>query len=477
MLFNSVTYFIFFLIVFYAYWFLFNRKLIWRNLLLVVTGFVFYGWWDWRFLYLLWFTSSVDFLTAKYIAKSSNHATRRILLTITLVINLSVLGFFKYFNFFYDSVVTTLHHLGLSVNTFSLQVILPIGISFYTFQSIAYVVDVYRQKLEACDSYITFLSFVSFFPQLVAGPISRPNDLLTQFYTTSKFLYPAAVSGLRLILFGLFKKVVIADTLALYVDEVFNHPEAYNGGVVALSVVAFAFQIYGDFSGYSDMARGSAKLLGFDLVKNFKGPYWSLSFKEFWQRWHISLSTWFRDYLYIPLGGNKTTVFKRYTNLMITFLVSGLWHGANWTFVVWGGIHGLMLVAEDGIKQTIKWSAPNWAKRLLVFCIVTLAWIFFRANNVQDALTLIQHLFIEWSLVDVLHSLNSVYGSFRLVICLCVLLLMAIYLDRLQFKQQLKPTLDQLPMTLRWLIYCLFVILIIIFGANDNAPNFIYFKF
>lgn len=363
------------------------------------------------------------------------------------------------------------------MNTFSLQVILPIGISFYTFQSIAYVVDVYKGKLEACDDYVTFLGFVSFFPQLVAGPISRPNDLLKQFYFTSKFLYPAAVSGMRLILFGLFKKVVIADMLALYVDEVFNHSTVYTGGVVALSVVAFAFQIYGDFSGYSDIARGSAKLLGFDLVQNFEAPYWSQSFKEFWQRWHISLSTWFRDYLYIPLGGNKTTTPKRYANLMITFLVSGLWHGANWTFVVWGGIHGLMLVAEDGVKRTLNWYIPIWVKGLLVFFIVNVAWIFFRANNVQEALNLIQHLFTKWSLVDVVNTLKLVYGSYLLIICLCVLLLLTIYIDRLQCKHKLRFALEQLPTSMRWIIYLFLVTLIIVFGANDNAPNFIYFKF
>ncbi len=355
MLFNSIDFAIFLPVVFFLYWFVTNHNLKLQNALLVVASYIFYGWWDWTFLSLIAFSSFVDYFVGIGLSKTDNSRKRKILLLISILVNLGFLGFFKYCNFFLDNFVEAFSFFGQSINVQGLNIVLPVGISFYTFQTLSYSIDVYRRKLEPTKDVVAFFAFVSFFPQLVAGPIERATNLLPQFYIERKFEYDKAVDGMRQILWGLFKKMVIADNCAYYATDIFTNYQDYPGSTLLLGVFFFAFQIYGDFSGYSDIAIGTSRLFGFNLMKNFAFPYFSRDIAEFWRRWHISLSTWFRDYVYIPLGGSRGGKWMNIRNIFVIFIVSGFWHGANWTFIIWGALNALyflplMLLSKNRIN-------------------------------------------------------------------------------------------------------------------------------
>ena len=386
MLFNSVIYFVFLTIAVLIYW-----RLAWRqqNVFLLIASYIFYGYWDWRFLSLMWASTLVDFFCAKIIAASDDKIKRRSLLTLSLVLNFGFLGFFKYFNFFIDSASVGLESMGIHVPMKVLAIVLPPGISFYTFQAVAYIVDVYFKKLEPSKNLIDYALFISLFPHLIAGPIQRPSHLLPQCQKPRHFDADWFCDGLLLIASGLFRKCVIADNCGAIANAVFDGHMGSNAAVMLLGVYAFAWQIYGDFSAYSDFARGSAQLLGFHFMVNFKQPYLAVSLQDFWRRWHISLSTWLRDYLYIALGGNRLGTVRTYVNLMSTMLLGGLWHGANWTFVVWGAIHGVGLAVERLLTGGKPEASTNvfgrWAQRIFIFHIVCLSWVFFRANSVKAA--------------------------------------------------------------------------------------------
>ncbi|QIY92254.1 MBOAT family O-acyltransferase [Chryseobacterium gallinarum] len=403
MLFNSLNFAIFFPIVFILYWFL-NKNLKLQNILLAIASFYFYACWDWRFLFLLMFSIALDFFSGIRIENSKTKRAATIWLTISIAINLGFLGFFKYYNFFIDNFAELLKGLGFTVNMWTLKVILPVGISFYTFHGLSYVIDVYKKRIKAERNFIDYSLFVSFFPLLVAGPIERATHLLPQIKKERQFSYENAVSGLRQILWGLLKKIVIADQCAIYVNEIFALHYGLNGSTLLVGAILFSFQIYGDFSGYSDIALGTARMMGFDLLKNFNYPYFSRDIAEFWRRWHISLSSWFRDYLYIPLGGSKGGLWMKIRNTFIIFLVSGLWHGANWTFIVWGGLNALFIMPSIIFKtnrnnldiageNSLLPNLNEFFKILITFGLTTFAWIFFRSDSVIDALKFIRRMF------------------------------------------------------------------------------------
>lgn len=391
MLFNSIEFFLLIIPVFFLYWFPLSRNLKGQNWLLLVASYFFYGWWDWRFLFLIAFSSILDFTIAKRLDLESNVHRRKILLWTSILVNIGFLAFFKYFNFFIESFSEAFTFFGYSLAPNRLDIILPVGISFYTFQTMSYTLDVYRKKLNANDDIISFLAFVSFFPQLVAGPIERASHLLPQFTNPRKFDYAWAISGGKIFIWGLFKKVVIADNAAVLVEGVFSSYSQQSSMSLILGSIFFSFQIYGDFSGYSDMATGLSRIFGFDLISNFKFPYLSKNISVFWKRWHISLTSWFRDYLYIPLGGNRRGKKRAMLNVFIVFLVSGFWHGANWTFIVWGLIHGLIylfyFVSEPKKEDVfLSFSVSNLFQITLTFLLVSLAFVFFRSPSVYDAI-------------------------------------------------------------------------------------------
>ncbi|QNM84795.1 MBOAT family protein [Polaribacter pectinis] len=404
MLFNSIDFAVFLPVVFILYWFLVNKSLKAQNLLIVFASYLFYGWWDWRFLILIIFSTLVDYSIGRKLKLTESKAQRKLLLWTSIIVNLGFLGFFKYYNFFLDNFVTAFSFFGTSINSSSLNIILPVGISFYTFQTLSYTIDVYRNKLEPTKDIIAFSAFVCFFPQLVAGPIERATNLLPQFKRERFFDNKKAIDGLHLILWGLFKKIVIADSCANYANEIFSNYENMNSLSLALGAIYFAFQIYGDFSGYSDIAIGTSKLFGINLMRNFNFPYFSRDIAEFWRNWHISLSTWFRDYLYIPLGGSRGGLKMKIRNTFIIFLVSGFWHGANWTFIVWGTLNALYFlpllitnnnrnnldtVAKNRIFPTLK----EFVFMITTFSLTVVAWVFFRADSVLIAVKYLQKLF------------------------------------------------------------------------------------
>ncbi len=388
MLFDSPAYVLFLLLVVLFYWRLNFRN---QNRFLLAASYFFYGWWDWRFLLLMIGSTTLDYIVARRIEAAATDRARRSWLTFSLIVNFSVLGFFKYFNFFLDSSAHVLQAVGLSNLPLSfLKIILPPGISFYTFQEVAYIVDVYQRKLKAADSFVEYALFVSLFPHLIAGPIQRPSHLLPQVQRERTYDQDKVFDGIILILEGLFRKCVVADNCALIANSAFaGSLGPLSLPTVLIGVYAFAWQIYGDFSGYSSIARGSAQLMGFHFMVNFRQPYFAQTLQDFWRRWHISLSTWLREYLYIPLGGNRNGSLQTYRNLMLTMLLGGLWHGANWTFVVWGGIHGGGLAAERLLASPRPESKASfagiWLRRIFIFHVVCLAWIFFRATSVTSA--------------------------------------------------------------------------------------------
>ena len=399
MLFNSLDFAIFLPIVFLLYWFVAQKNLKLQNALIVVASYVFYGWWDWRFLSLIIFSTVVDYLIGQRLRTEDKQSKRKVLLWTSIIVNLGFLGFFKYYNFFLENFVDAFSLFGMQINANSLNIILPVGISFYTFQTLSYTIDVYRKKLEPTKDFIAFSAFVCFFPQLVAGPIERATNLLPQFYKKRTFEYHKAVDGMRQILWGLFKKVVIADNCAEFANQIFNNSADMNGSTLVLGAIFFTFQIYGDFSGYSDIAIGTSRLFGFDLKQNFATPYFSRDIAEFWRRWHISLSTWFRDYLYIPLGGSRGGTWMKVRNTFAIFLVSGFWHGANWTFIIWGALNAIYflpllltnnnrknlgVVAEGKLLPSLR----ELFAMLTTFRLTVFAWIFFRAENLSHAFRL-----------------------------------------------------------------------------------------
>ena len=478
MLFNSIDFAIFLPIVFILYWYVFNRSRTQQNAFLVGASYFFYGYWDWRFLSLIALSSAVDYFVGIGFAKTEDHAKRRLLLLTSLVVNLGFLGFFKYFNFFAESFAQAFVFFGEPIaDPARLSIVLPVGISFYTFQTLSYSIDVYRRRLEPTQDFWSFFAFVSFFPQLVAGPIERATSLLPQFYVGRRFDYDSAVDGLRQILWGLFKKIVIADGCAVYVDQIFASYSGFSGSTLLLGAVFFAFQIYGDFSGYSDIAIGTARLFGFQLTRNFAFPYFSRDIAEFWRRWHISLSTWFRDYIYIPLGGSRGGTGMRIRNTLAIFLLSGLWHGANWTFVVWGFLNACyflpLLLRDRNRKHTNLPAEGKWLPSLreatqisTTFLLTVLAWVVFRADSIGDAQRYLAGIFTP--------SLFSVpeVGSPRLG-ALIVVFVIAEWLQR-DKRHALEVEFVRWP-SARWAIYYATVAVIYFFGATQQ--QFIYFQF
>jgi D-alanyl-lipoteichoic acid acyltransferase DltB (MBOAT superfamily) len=404
MLFNSPEFLLFLPIVFGLYWFVTQRSLKAQNLLLLVASYVFYGWWDWRFLGLIALSTIVDFLVGIRIEEAPDKARKKRWLWVSLAVNLGILGYFKYANFFIENWISAWQSLGVTMHASTLQVILPVGISFYTFQTLSYSIDIYRGNLKATRDPVAFGAFVSFFPQLLAGPIERATNLLPQITSPRTFTYEQGRDGMRLILWGMFKKVVVADSLAIPVNDIFIHYDTLPGSVIALGAILFSVQIYGDFSGYSDIAIGTAKLFGIRLQTNFNFPYFSRDIAEFWRRWHISLSTWFRDYLYIPLGGSRVSKSKAIRNVFIIFLVSGFWHGDNWTFIIWGGIHALLFIPlllrginrkhTSSVIAEGRWlPTPRELFQMgFTFSLVSLAWIFFRCSSSSQAFEMLTQI-------------------------------------------------------------------------------------
>jgi D-alanyl-lipoteichoic acid acyltransferase DltB (MBOAT superfamily) len=371
---------------------------------------LFYGWWDWRFLSLILFSTIVDYSIGISLLKQEKNSKRKFLLWTSIIVNLGLLGFFKYYNFFIDNFISAFTFFGVNLNVSSLNIILPVGISFYTFQTLSYSIDIYRKKLKPTKDFIAFAAFVSFFPQLVAGPIERATNLLPQLLNKRKFNMDEFLDGIRLIIYGLFLKIFIADTLAPVVNNIFDNYNLLSGGTLILGAVFFSFQIYGDFSGYSKIARGTSMLFGFRLMENFNFPYFSRNIGEFWRRWHISLNTWFRDYLYIPLGGSRHGKYRSIINIFIIFLVSGFWHGANWTFIIWGTIHALFFVPIFLSKKNRKYIEPFKLDRINLdklnqllrifstYLIVTFAWIFFRSDTIGDAILYVKNINLNFDI-------------------------------------------------------------------------------
>lgn len=471
MLFNSFEYALFLPVVFILYWFVFNRSVRLQNFFLLVCGYVFYGWWDWRFLLLIAFSTCLDFLVGVQLGKTEDVRKRKMIFGISILINLGFLGFFKYYNFFIDNLVAASGALGIHLSVLPLSIILPVGISFYTFQSLSYTADVYSKKMQPTRDLLLFATFISFFPQLVAGPIERAFHLLPQFEARRRFSHEAAVAGMRQILWGLFKKIVIADTLAGYVDAIFANYTALPGSTLALGAIYFAMQIYCDFSGYSSIAIGTARLFGFSLMTNFNYPYFSKNVAGFWRRWHISLTSWFRDYVYFPLGGNRKGKARTALNVLIVFALSGLWHGANWTFITWGLLNGLFILPTvlfkkdtPGLQREPWWSTA--VKMLFTFTCVTFTWIFFRAQSVGKAFDYLEILFSP-SLFT-----YPVQHGMALALPLIAVLLVAewIRMNQVQFLQPARA-----PRLLRWSLYLVLIITCLVFFKQNQA--FIYFQF
>jgi D-alanyl-lipoteichoic acid acyltransferase DltB (MBOAT superfamily) len=475
MLFNSIEFCIFLPIVFSIYWLLDKQKLKIQNFFLLLASYFFYGWWDWRFLSLILASSTVDFLVGKALAKAETQSKRKFFLGLSLFINLGALGIFKYYNFFVQNFIDAFSFFGKDFDLYRLSIILPVGISFYTFQTLSYTIDIYRKKIEPTKDWMVFFTFVSFFPQLVAGPIERASHLLPQFTKPRIFKYDQAKDGLRQMLWGLFKKIVIADTCAIYVNDIFSNYESYSSGILLLGAFYFTFQIYCDFSGYSDIAIGTAKLFGFDLMRNFAYPYFSRDIAEFWRRWHISLSTWFRDYVYIPLGGSRLSKAKTIRNVFIIFLVSGFWHGANWTFIVWGGLNALYflpsLLAKKnrqhlGVTAENSWfpSQKEFIGMLTTFSLTVFAWIFFRAENIFHAFAYIAKI----AQLD--------FSNFSMEMAKYLkLIFLVIGWEWLQRDKQHGLEVDQLPVGIRWFLY--FFLVWLIFYYYGEEQQFIYFQF
>jgi alginate O-acetyltransferase complex protein AlgI len=487
MLFNSFNYLIFLPIVFFLYWFLTAKSLSAQNLLLLLASYFFYSFWDYRFLGLLVFSTFLDFFTGIKMHESKKIFNKRFWFWLSITINIGFLAIFKYYNFFIDSFVGMFDKMGLHFDFWTLKIILPVGISFYTFHGLSYVIDIYKERIKPETNFVDYAVFVSFFPLLVAGPIERATHLLPQIKKRRHFNYEYATDGLRQILWGLFKKVVIADGCAEFTNLIFNNIDLYSGGILLVGALSFTIQIYCDFSGYSDIAIGTAKLFGIDLMKNFAFPYFSRDIAEFWRRWHISLTTWFRDYLYIPLGGSRVTKTKVIRNTFIIFIVSGFWHGANWTFIFWGflnAIYFLPLLLTKSNRKNIGTIAegrifPNFREvfqLIFTFSITVFAWIFFRADTLNDAFKIVFKIFS-----DLLQSkfyidaLNFGVWSIGLTLPLLILFFFTIEWIGRNGEYALSSLIKKRNILFRWTFY--FFIIILIFQFMGKEQNFIYFQF
>lgn len=477
MLFNSLEFLIFLPTVFLLYWFLFNRSLPLQNLLVLVASYFFYGWWSWEFMGLLLLSTALDYAYAFGVALQSRRRAR-LFLWLSIINNLGILAIFKYYNFFAAEFGALLSNMGLEANPALLNVLLPVGISFYTFHGMSYVFDIYRGRLKPVTNFVDYAVFVSFFPLLVAGPIERATHLLPQIQLPRIFKRDQAVAGLRLILWGLFKKVVIADSLAPLVDSAFGDPGGHDTWSLLAGAVAFSIQIYGDFSGYSDIALGTARLFGFELLSNFRFPYFARDIAEFWRRWHISLSSWFRDYLYIPLGGSKSGKAKAVRNTFVIFLVSGLWHGANWTFIAWGFLHACaflpLLLANRNRKHLNEVvahgrklpSTREWLQMIGTFAFVTLAWVFFRAESIGAAVGYLQSMLLNVSIESRLDNMWKIP-------VLSIILLVVDWYMRYDERNLKTPS----HAGFRYVVYLVLGVTVIYHLLLEGQSTFIYFQF
>ncbi|MCU0370226.1 MAG: MBOAT family protein [Bacteroidales bacterium] len=479
MLFNSIDFAIFLPVVFLLYWFATRGSLRIQNILLLVASYFFYASWDYRFLFLLIFSTFLDYFTGIKIYEAGTRKRKKAWMWLSICINLGFLGVFKYFNFFAGSFADGLRLLGFHADFWTLQVILPVGISFYTFHGLSYVLDLYNDRISPERDYINYAVFVSFFPLLVAGPIERATHLLPQIIKKREFDYSAAVDGMQQILWGLFKKVVVADNCAPIVAQVFNNPSDHSGSELLVGVILFAFQIYGDFSGYSDIAIGTARLFGITLLRNFAFPYFARDIAEFWRRWHISLTTWFRDYLYIPIGGSRGGKWMAVRNTSIVFLVSGFWHGANWTFIAWGLLNALFflpLLVLDRNRRNIEIAArgklfPEWkdiAGMMATFCLTLLAWVFFRSQSITASLSFIRDIF------DPSLFTRPTLKTGIIWVFIMMLLFFEWMFREKQHGLQLNGT--RMHVSLKWALVMALGLVIFIFG-NFNKTEFIYFAF
>lgn len=484
MLFNSISFALFLPLIFLLYWYLGNKSIKHQNTILLIASYFFYACWDIRFLLLLIFSTSVDFFAGLKIASTENERTKKLLLWVTICINLGLLSVFKYFNFFVSTFSQSINYLGLETNTWTLNIILPVGISFYTFHGLSYIIDIYKGKIPPEYRFINYSLFVSFFPLLVAGPIERASHLLPQIASKRSFNRMKATDGLRQIMWGLVKKMVIADQCAEYVNLIFNDSASHSGSTLALGAFFFAFQIYGDFSGYSDIALGTAKLFGIDLLRNFAFPYFSRDIAEFWRRWHISLATWFRDYLYIPLGGSKGKLVERIRNLFVIFVVSGFWHGANWTFILWGALNALFILPSLLIKNTKVKNIEIVAKgrmlpnirelfqMLSTFFLISIGWIIFRADNLVHALEYFTRLFSSS-----FFTLPEFDGRRGALVCLIlVALFMIIEWTGREYQYAIEKIGLTWPKFIRRAFYFFVIFLTMMYMETRETP-FIYFQF
>ncbi|MHA7057486.1 MBOAT family O-acyltransferase [Aquimarina sp. M1] len=483
MLFNSLDFFIFLPIVFIAYWFFFHKNLRLQNIFVLGASYLFYGMWDWRFLFLILASTIVDYLVGQYIHHSDSNKKRKSWLWVSVLFNIGLLGFFKYYNFFIDSWTDLFSFFGYEIRgSWTLQIILPVGISFYTFQTMSYSLDIYYKRLTPTKDFISFATFVSFFPQLVAGPIERASNLLSQITTKRTFNYKQCTEGLKLIIWGLFKKVAIADSIAPIVDDIFANYGSYPASTLLLGVTLFSFQVYGDFSGYSDIAIGTAKLFGIELMSNFKFPNFSRNVAEYWQRWHVSLSTWFRHYVYIPLGGSRVSKLKSVRNIAIIFLVSGFWHGANWTFIAWGAIHALLYIPVfltgrnrmymNTVVAENRWfpSLKELIQILFTFLLVTFSRVFFRSESITDAFGFLEQIYSNFSFEIYQHPLGYRMIDYFVLLGIFVLYEFSIRRDErspFKFKSRI----------VRFIAYTLVILGMLLFFDDTIDRSFIYFQF
>lgn len=469
MLFNSIEYLIFLPVVLILYWLLkSNYKN--QNALLLIASYIFYGWWDYRFLSLIVFSSLLDFYVGQKIELAQGQRNKKRWLLVSLCSNLGLLGVFKYYNFFADSFSSAMSSIGWEVNDLTLNIILPVGISFYTFQTLSYSIDIYRSQIKSCKDLVGFFTFVSLFPQLVAGPIERASNLIPQIVSNRSLNITLIKTGVFQIFIGLFRKVAIADNLGIYVDSVYANQDIHNGSTLLVATVFYAFQIYFDFSGYSDIAIGSAKLFGFNFNINFNFPYFSKTLTEFWRRWHMSLSFWLRDYLYISLGGNRKGIIITYRNLMLTMLLGGLWHGSSWNFVIWGGIHGLFLSIEKYTFAVLKIKTFSALGYIYTFIVVLIAWVFFRSANFDTAWNIIS----KWVALDFGQLFIGDYNSF---VNALLLMLLGLLIDLRIFRSNVPLEDYGIKFSLIHLSIIVSVIIIMLCLFYSTAENFIYFQF
>lgn len=477
MLFNSLAFSVFLPVVFILYWALPHK---FRWVLVLLASYYFYMSWNIKYVFLIFFTTIISY-GAAILLEDAENKKKKWILTGATILCLGVLFLFKYFNFFSVSVAKFLDLFAIQINPIALKVLLPVGISFYTFQTLSYVIDVYRGDVPAEHHFGYYAAFISFFPQLVAGPIERTHNLLPQLKGKHKFDYDNATYGLKLMAWGYFKKLAIADVISIYVDRAYSNLWTCTGFDLVIAIFFFTIQIYCDFSGYSDIAIGTAKLLDINLMNNFKSPYMSLSVKEFWSRWHISLSTWFRDYVYIPLGGNRTSKFRHYVNLLVTFLVSGLWHGANWTYIIWGGIHGIAQVGEKAFKLDNKGKKKRILKIIkwaLIFAFCNITWVFFRAESFADALTVFYRIIISFTNISTFFYTKIGMSKKRFLVILFLIGILTVY-DYLSLKGDVIRIISGKPLIFRWILYLSLVVgtffICAVIGVSD--VSFVYFQF